>query len=135
MSVWTCWLVWSGSSVALTVLLLPLLRPRGHAFAAGLVLRTAGSERGLLQASARPLAQLPAARSGALHLDASGDPLRSARGAAVTLIAGRGGSVHIQGAGLERSPRAGRPWQPAPSGEPMQTGARYRVGDLYLRLD
>jgi hypothetical protein len=133
MAALTCWLAWSGPSILLTLSLLPLTRG-GQRFAAGLALWTAGSERGLLRATARELRALPGAGRGKLHIDASGDPTRSARQAAVTLTATRRGA-RIQGASLEQSPRTGRPWQPCPPDTELQPGMRYRTGELYLLLD
>lgn len=134
MAALTCWLAWTGPSILLTLALLPLVGRGGRRFSAGLALRTAGSERGLLRAAARELHTLPGAAGGTLYLDASGDVVRSSRQAAVTLSASRAG-VRVRGAGLEQSPRAGRPWQAAPPEGEMQPGMRYRVGELYLRLD
>lgn len=134
MAALTCWLAWTGPSLLLTLALLPLVGRSSLRFSAGLALRTAGSERGLVRAAARELHTLPGAAGGTLHLDASGDTVRSVRQAAVTLSATRSG-VRIRGAGLEQSPRSGRPWQPAPPEAEMQLGMHYRVGELYLRLD
>jgi len=133
MAALTCWLAWSGPALLITLALLPLTRG-GRAFAPGLALRTAGSERGLLKATARDLAALPGGRGGRIGIDASGDAARSLRAAAVVLSAA-GQGVRIQGAGLESSPRAGRPWQPCAGETDMQPGVRYRIGGLYLRLE
>lgn len=134
MTAWICWLAWSGTATALTLALTPLVRLR-RTFPADLNIRTAGSERGLLRAQARPLRTLVGASAGQIALDASGDAVRRARGAVVVLRAERNGVRLGQGAGLEQSPRAGRSWQPTPPDSLLQPGVRYRLGELYFLID
>ena len=114
------------------MLLLPLLRS-ARRFVRGLDLRLAGSERGLIRATSRELHTLPGSARGVLSFDASGDLVRGRKGA-VTFTATRLGAS-IQGAGLEMSARPGSPWTSCSPGSEVVLGARYRVGELYLRLD
>ncbi|MEL6345740.1 MAG: hypothetical protein AAFV53_21705 [Myxococcota bacterium] len=134
MASWICWLAWSGSSTLLAVALSPLVRLR-RTFASDLSLRTAGSERGLVRAASKPLRDLPGGRSGQIALDASGDVITSVRSAAVVLRAERDGVRIVRAAGLETSPRTGRPWTAVPANDLIQPGARYRISGLFFLID